>query len=502
MSLSSLHSVLAERGKYLLNMRRTKILTVIICLFVFISCGENEQKIADSRPNIILILADDLGITDINSFDPLGRTFYETPNIDQLGEQGMKFLQAYTNAANCAPTRAAMLSGQYYPNQPIYHVGRPGGGRTEPGEMISAENADELPLEKITDAEMLQQAGYATGFVGKWHTGEPPEYGPQQQGYDVNIGGSGHGNPGGWDGGFFEPNNNPEISDAEEGEYLTDYLTRKAVNYITDNREGPFYLNLSFYTPHWPLQAPDSLIEKYEQKEPDWGHHNTTYAAMIESMDTNIGKIMDTLEELGIADNTVVIFMSDNGGIGGYEYIEDRPESDNIIVSGVTDNRPYKGGKTTYYEGGIRTPLIVRWPGTIQQGTTSGEPVIGIDLYPTYLELAGIDQPENYQLDGVSLTPLFGDPDTSLNREALYWHFPGYPNSRWRTGPVSVIRSGSWKLLKFYETDHVELYNLEDDPGEENDLAEQMPGQRDQLKNQLETWLQETEAPLPSWPDE
>lgn len=476
--------------------------TVLLFLFYSGLMELDAQTTNHEKPNIIFILADDLGISDLNSFDPLERSFYETPNINKLAEEGMKFLQAYTNAANCAPTRAAMLSGQYYPNQPIYHVGRPGAGRVEPGEMISAENADELPVDKITDAEMLQQGGYSTAFVGKWHTGEPPEYGPQQQGYNVNIGGSGHGNPRGWDGGYFEPNNNPEINDAEEGEYLTDYLTRKAVEIIRKNHESPFYLNLSFYTPHWPLQAPENLVEKYEQKEPEGGHHNATYAAMIESMDTNVGKIMDALEELGIADNTVVIFMSDNGGIGGYEYIENRPASDNITVSGVTDNRPYKGGKTTYYEGGIRTPLIIRWPATIKSGTTTSEPVIGIDLYPTYLDLAGIEQPDNYQLDGLSLLPLFRNPDTDLNREALYWHFPGYPNSRWRTGPVSAIRSGSWKLLKFYATDHVELYNLRDDPGEQNNLVDQMPDQTDKLKQQLEGWLTEMNAPIPTWPEE
>lgn len=336
----------------------------ILCsMHLFLICSGlmelDAKATTHEKPNIIFILADDLGISDLNSFDPLGRSFYETPNIDKLANEGMTFLQAYTNAANCAPTRAALLSGQYFPSQPIYHVGRPGAGRVEPGEMISVENADELPHEKITDAEMLQQAGYSTAFVGKWHVGRPPDFGPEQQGYQVNVGGSGDGNPSGWDGGFLEPNNNPQINDAEEGEYLTDYLTRKAVEYITDNREGPFYLNLSFYTPHWPLQAPSHLVEKYNQKEPERGHHNAIYAAMIESMDTNVGRIMDTLEELGIAANTVVIFMSDNGGIGGYEYIEDRPESDNITVSGVTDNRPYKGGKTTYYEGGIRTPLIL-----------------------------------------------------------------------------------------------------------------------------------------------
>ncbi|MDX1638745.1 MAG: sulfatase [Balneolaceae bacterium] len=448
-----------------------------------------------------MILADDLGVADVNSFDPLDRTFYETPNLDRLAGEGMKFLAAYTNAANCSPTRAAMLSGQYYPNQPIYHVGRPGNGRTEPGEMISANNADELPLDKITDAEMLQKAGYSTALIGKWHVGNSPEFGPQQQGYEVNIGGSGAGNPSVWEGGYFEPNNNSEIDDAEEGEYLTNYLGRKAVEFITNNREGPFYLNLSFYTPHYPLQAPDHIVEKYRQKEPDRGHCNAEYAAMIESMDRNVGKIVDTLDELDIADNTVIFFMSDNGGIGGYEYIEDRPESDNILATGVTDNRPYKGGKTTYYEGGIRTPLIVRWPGVIEAGSSTSEPVIGIDLYPTYLELAGMEPPEDYKLDGLAFNPLFENPAVSLNREALYWHFPGYPNSRWRTGPVSAVRSGPWKLLKFYETDEVELYNVEDDPGEENDRSDERPEQRDRLHSHLEQWLQQTGAPMPSWPD-
>lgn len=475
--------------------------TILLSLFCSGLIEVTAQTTNQEKPNIIFILADDLGISDVNSFDLLERSFYETPNIDKLAKKGLRFMQAYTNAANCAPTRAAMISGQYFPNQPIYHVERPGAGRVEPGEMTSAENADELPLEKVTDAEMLQRAGYSTAFVGKWHVGSPPEYGPQQQGYEVNVGGSGHGNPGGWDGGYFEPNNNPQINDAKEREYLTDYLTRKAIDYITDNREGPFYLNLSFYTPHWPLQAPENVVEEYNQKAQDGGHHNATYAAMIESMDTNIGKILDTLEELEIADNTVVIFMSDNGGIGGYEYIEDRPESDNITVSGVTDNRPYKGRKTTYYEGGIRTPLIIYWPSNIEPGITTDEQVIGLDLYPTYLELAGLEEPEDYPLDGVSLTPLFENPGVSLDREALYWHFPGYPNSRWRTGPVSVIRSGPWKLLKFYETDHVELYNLQDDPGEQNNLTVQMPDQTIQLKEKLENWLTETNAPLPTWPD-
>ncbi len=446
-------------------------------------------------PNIIFIMADDLGYADINSFDPLERTFYETPNIDRLAQEGIKFLHAYSSAANCAPTRAALVTGQYFPNQPIYHVGTPGSGA-----MIPAENAHELPAEKFTSAEALKEAGYTTALIGKWHLGDPPTHGPQQQGYEVNIGGYGAGNPGVWEGGFFEPNNNPYIDDAEDGEYLTDYKTRKAIEFITENSEGPFYLNLSLYTPHWPLQAPGHVVEKYENKEPEGGHYNTTYAAMIEIMDKNVGKIVEAVDHLGIAEETMIIFYSDNGGIGGYDEIEGRPDSDAITVAGVTDNSPLRGGKAMFYEGGIRVPLAIRWPGTIPEGGISNEPVKSIDFYPTYLEAAGISKPKNHKLDGVSFLPVLKDPEYLLNRDVLYWHFPGYPNAAWRTTPVSVIRSENWKLMKFYETDSVELYNLIEDVSEKHNLSEKNPEVRNRLKQKLENWLEEVNAPLPRWP--
>lgn len=453
-----------------------------------ISSVAAQEKIPDKKPNIVFIMADDLGLTDINSFDPLKRTFYETPNIDRLAAEGMKFLNAYTNAANCSPTRAALVSGQYYPHQPIYHVGDSG-----PGAMIPAENAHALPTEKITEAKMLRQGGYHTALIGKWHVGDPPSYGPEQQGYDHNIGGYGAGNPGSWEGGYFKPNNNPHIADAREGEYLTDYLTRKAIAYIDDHRGGPFYLNLSYYTPHSPFQAPEELVEKYDRKEGDRGHSHATYAAMIETLDRNVGKILDALEKWDLTRNTVVIFYSDNGGRGGYGFLGHGEAN-------ITDNAPLKGGKGTFYEGGIRVPLIIRWPGVVAPGSTSREPVISVDFYPTYLELAGLDTPRNYPLDGLSLVPLLEDPEASLKRDHLYWHFPGYPNNAWRTTPVSVIRSGPWKLLKFYETSDLQLYNLQEDIGEEHDLADSRPQQRDKLKRQLEEWLEKTEAPLPQWP--
>lgn len=451
--------------------------------FVFNSLEAFSQT--NDKPNIIFVMADDLGWADINTFDPLQRSYYETPNIDKLAEQGMKFNQAYSNAANCAPTRAALMSGQYYPHQPIYHVGNPSQGK-----MIPAPNAHSLPLEKITIAETLKQAGYKTGFIGKWHIGDPPSAGPEQQGFDINIGGYNAGNPGSWEGGYFEPNNNLYIQDAKENEYLTDYLTRKSIEFIDDNQKDPFYLQLSYYTPHSPHQAPEQLVQKYKRKKGSAGHNHPAYAAMIESLDQGVGQLMKKLEELQIAENTILIFYSDNGGEGGYGFLG---REDN----NVTDNSPLKGGKTTYYEGGIRVPLIIRWPQVIKPGTQSENPVISIDFYPTFLEAAGINKAADYILDGLSLLPLFENPDTILDRESLYWHFPGYPNVAWRTGPVSVLRNGSWKLMKFYETNQIELYNLDQDISEQNNLATKRPEIRYKLQNQLEKWLEQNDAPMP-----
>ena len=451
----------------------------------------NTHKAQAEKPNIVFILADDLGWTDVNSFDPMGRTYYETPNLDRLARQGLSFTQAYANAANCAPTRAALMSGQYYPNQPIYHVREP-----RQGKLIPAPNADALPLEKITIAEALKQDGYRTGFIGKWHIGAPPQTGPQQQGFEINIGGFQAGFPH-WEGGYFQPNNNRYIDDAFEGEHLTDYLSRKAVQFIKDHRDrkDPFYLQLSYYTPHYPYQAPAVLVEKYKQKQSDRGHNHPTYAAMIELMDNGVGMLMQTLKELGMEENTIFVFYSDNGGRGGYEYLSGAEEYDESHI--VTDMSPLKGGKTTYYEGGIRVPLIVRWPAVTAPGTKSEEPVFTIDFYPTLLEAAGIDPTDDYKLDGLSLLPIWKDSDAPLQRENIYWHFPGYPHNIYRTGPVSAIRSGPWKLLKFYETSHVELYNLDEDIGEQYDLAHQRPEVRDRLRNELEGWLDKNNSPLP-----
>ena len=452
-----------------------------------------EKSSLKRQPNILFILVDDLGWADVNCFDPLNRGYYETPNIDRLAQEGMKFTQAYSNAANCTPSRAAIMSGQQYPHQPIYNVGK----HPRPGlkkDLVSAYNADALPLQKVTLAEALRAGGYKTGFIGKWGIGASSNR-PEQQGFDINIGGYIAHNPGEWEGGYFEPNNNPYINDAYQGEYLTDYLTRKAQEFIETNRNGPFYLQLSYYTVHSPLQAKEKLLQKYKKKKGTGKHDNPAYAAMIESLDQNVGKLMNTLKSLDIAQNTIVIFFSDNGGVGGYGYLG---HPDNYI----TDNSPLKGGKTTYYEGGIRVPMIVRWPKVIQQGTRCNEAVIGVDFYPTLLKAAGIDQPENYKLDGQSILPLFKNPLSKLDKRALYWHFPGYPNNVWRTSPVSVIQYGNWKLIKFYEdfykSGEVQLYNLDTDMSEKHDISTSEPEIAHKLLTKLEIWLEESNAPMPS----
>ena len=446
-----------------------------------------------ARPNIVFVLVDDLGWTDVNPYAPHPDQYYETPHITQLAGQGVTFTNAYTNSANCAPSRAALLSGQAYPNNPVYTVGSGARGKDKYRDLVPPENEETLPAAKVTFAERLQDAGYTTGFMGKWHLGEPPEAGPKQQGYDVNIGGYSTGRPS-WSGAYFQPGNNPYIDDARDGEYLTDFYTRKAVEFLENHHGGkPFYLQLSYYSVHSPLQAPDARTGPFQHKMPVGGHTNATYAAMIASVDRGVGRIMETLDRLGVQEETLVVFYSDNGGVDG----------ETVDHWSATDNAPLRMGKGSFYEGGIRVPLIVRWPEGTPAGVTVDEPVIGTDLYPTLLDAANVSQASDYALDGESLLPLLREPRTAaLSRKHLYWHFPGYlggniQKGTWRTTPVSVIRSGKWKLLKFYEGNRLELYNLEHDVGENHNLADEKPTVRRRLHEQLRHWLTKHDAPMP-----
>jgi arylsulfatase A-like enzyme len=449
--------------------------------------GCNNDTQPQQKPNIVFIMIDDLGWTDTGY---MGSSYYETPNIDLLAQEGMIFTNAYSNAANCAPTRASLLSGQYSPRHGVFTVARPDRGEAEDRRLIPTENSRKISLDKITIAEALQSAGYTSASIGKWNVGNSPE----EQGFDVGLdrGDFGYG----WE--HFN----------EDGEYLADKLTDVAVDFITEHQDTSFFLYLNHHAVHTPIEAKQELIAKYQKKEAEGCHSNPEYAAMVESVDQSVGKINRTLEDLGISENTILIFYSDNGGHGTY-----------------TCQRPLRGGKGMYYEGGIRVPMFAYWPGQIDAGSTTEEPVISTDFYPTFLDIAGTNSPDDYQLDGKSLLPLFeGNP--SDDQDALYWHFPAYLESYeglqsdsrdtvFRTRPVSVIREGDWKLLMFHEewvldggrenldsNNAVELYNLKNDLSESNNLATSEPEKRDELLNQLIDWQQAISAPVPNQPND
>ncbi|MBK3519736.1 sulfatase [Carboxylicivirga marina] len=456
-------------------------------LFLLIGCahsfGKQKQE-AKQPPNILFILIDDLGWKDVGY---MGSCFYETPHIDQLANDGVVFTNAYAPAANCAPSRACIMSGQYPSRHGIYTVGSSERGRAEDRKLIPIPNTTTLADSIITLAETLQKAGYQTAHIGKWHLGDDP----CQQGFNLNIAGSHEGHPKS----YFSPYKNPKLEDGPEGEYLTDRLTSEAIHFLKENaphKTGrPFFLYLPYFTVHTPLQGKEASIEKYRHKEDCEGQNHAVYAAMVESADQNVGRLMEALTEFGIRENTLVIFFSDNGGISKF-----------------SSQNPLRAGKGSYYEGGIREPLIVSWPAQFPGGKTIDVPVSGIDFYPTLMEAAGISQDVKPILDGESLLPLVKD-GKKLERKALYWHFPIYlqaydpqkDQSRdplFRTRPGSAMRLGKWKLHEYFENGALELYNLNEDLGETDNLAEKYPRKTKQLHSLLKQWREETKAPVPS----
>ncbi len=442
-----------------------------------------------ARPNIIFIVADDLGWADLSSY---GSQYYETPNIDSLAAAGMKFTSAYA-CPNCAPTRAALMSGQYAPRTGIYTVGSGARGLEKFRKMIPVPNRTELALSVVTVAEVLHAAGYRTASMGKWHLGGG-KYLPTNQGFDINIGGNERGAPG--RGGYFSPYNNPNLIDGPPGEYLTDRLTEEAVRFIKANRDRPFFLYLPHYAVHTPLSAKPDLVAKWKRKPPVGGQSNPVYAAMIDSLDQGVGRILQTLDEVGLADRTVVIFYSDNGGVGGYHRA-------GVEANEITDNAPLRGGKGMLYEGGIRVPLIVRYPGVTKPGSVSDVPVINVDFYPTLAEIAGAKLDPDQVLDGTSFLPVLASGGRArAARPPLYWHFPGYLQGKadvgaWRTTPAGAIRMGDYKLIEFFETGTIELYNLRADISEQNNLATKMPDKARELHERLVAWRKATHAPMP-----
>jgi arylsulfatase A-like enzyme len=468
-------------------LRRLALLSGIVLTLALSHYARAADAPGARKPNIVYIMADDLGWTDVACY---GSKYYETPNIDKLATQGTRFTDGYTCGPNCQPTRAALMSGQYEPRTGVYTVGSIDRFDWQSRPLRPVDNVTSLPLEKITIAQSMKKAGYATGMFGKWHLGPlNGEYHPGKRGFDEAIEASGE---------HFDFKPTPAV-DYPKGQYLADFLTEHAIDFIKKHKAEPFFLYLPHFGVHAPHQAKPELIAKFKDKKPVGGHHDPTYAAMIYSVDESVGRIMATLDELGLADNTLLVFTSDNGGIGSYEAAGIQK------TNGITDNSPLKGGKGTLYEGGVRVPFIFRWPSKIEAGAQSHQPIVTVDIYPTLLELAHGKPPENYPLDGVSLVSCLTEKKP-LERDAIYWHFPGYlgaGGTEYRTKPVGAIRSGDYKLLEFFEDGRLELYNLKEDVGQKNNLADKQPEKAKELHEKLAAWQKATDAkmPTPNTPD-
>lgn len=460
-------------------MRTARILLAGVLSLVppFLFAADEEKQ---ARPNIVFIMADDLGYTDVACF---GSKYYETPNIDLLATQGMRLL-SHHHCQNCTPTRAALMSGQYPARTGVYTVGNIDRFDWKSRPLRPVDNVENLPLDRATIAQQLKQAGYATGIFGKWHIGQNGPYHPARRGFDEAIVSMGA---------HFEFVTSPK-TDYPQGQYLADFLTDRGVDFIRRHKDHPFFLYLPHFGVHAPHDAKPDLVEKFKRKPGVDGHSDPTYAAMIASVDESVGRVMQVLDELKLADNTVLIFTSDNGGVGGYS------REGLKRAGGITDNAPLRSGKGSLYEGGTREPFIVRWPGVTKPGSVCDVPTIHVDLYPTFLELAAASKPPQV-LDGESLVPLFRDPSTSLKRDAIFQHFPGYLGAgkdSWRTTPVSLIQIGDWKLMEFLEDGRLELYNLRNDIGETRNLAREMPEKTRDLHARLLAWRADIKAPMPT----
>lgn len=449
---------------------------------------------APARPNIVFFLVDDLGQRDLACY---GSTFYETPHLDRLAKQGARFTDAYAACPVCSPTRAAVQTGRWPQRTGITdYIGAP----LKPElwkrntRLLPAAYNDRLAHEEVTLAEMLKAAGYATFFAGKWHLG-PEGWWPENQGYEHNLGGVDRGGPYGR-GKYFVPYDNPRLPDGPPGEHLPDRLATETVKFIESNKDRPFFAFFSFYSVHTPLQSRPDLEKKYEQKrsrlglQPAWGKEDTrevrlvqehaVYGGMVAAMDQAVGKVLTRLDELGLADNTLVIFTSDNGGLSTSE-------------GSPTSNLPFRGGKGWLYEGGIREPLIVRWPAVVKAGQEIRTPVCSPDFFATALEVAG-GKAGSQTLDGASLLPVF--QGAALPERALCWHYPHYGNQG--GAPGAAIRQGDWKLIEWYEDGKKELFNLAADPGEQKDLSAENGAKVAELAVKLEAWRKDVGAVMPA----
>ena len=448
---------------------------LMICMVPLMGAGVEPAR----SPNLVFIMADDLGWTDLGCF---GSHYYETPHIDRLARQGVRFTNHH-HCQNCTPTRAALMSGQHGARTGVYTVGGIDRFDWSMRPLRPVENVTALPLDLDTVADQLQKAGYATGIFGKWHIGEKGPHHPARRGFDEAIVTMGK---------HFNFTTNPDVV-VPQGVYLADFLTDKAVDFIARHKDHPFFLYLPHFGVHSPYQAKPKLIERFADKPGVGGHANPTYAAMIASVDDSVGRVMQALDAASIADNTVLVFTSDNGGVGGYVREGLKKAGD------ITDNAPLRSGKGSLYEGGIRVPLIIRWPGIAPAATSCDVPTMHVDVFPTFAELAAAPAPRQ-MLDGESLVPLVRDPGGTLRRDAIFQHFPGYLGSGkniWRTTPVSIVQSGDWKLMEFLEDGRLELYHLREDLGEATNLASSRAEKAAEMQARLAAWRDEVRALMP-----
>ncbi len=465
--------------------------------FLLILGLANPAALFARKPNVLFFLVDDLGVMDIGAYNP--DTFYETPNIDRLAATGMRFTQGYAANPVCSPTRYSIMTGRH-PSRPDctnFFSGKRG------GRFASAPLYDQMDLSEVTIAEELKKGGYTTFFAGKWHLGPTEEFWPENQGFDVNKGGHNKGGPYG-PGKYFSPYGNPRLSDGPKGEHLPTRLANETIDFMKANKDKPFFAYLAFYSVHTPLMAPKELVEKYRKKAERLGlngkkefapeeqvfpnakqerevrilQKHAVYAGMMESMDNQVGRVLNALKELGIENDTAVCFMSDNGGLSTSE-------------GSPTSNLPLRGGKGWVYEGGIREPYIIRWPGQTQPGSTSDFPVVSMDFYPTILEMAGLKLKPRQHLDGVSLASILKG-GKAPERDALFWHYPHYSNQG--GFPGGAVRMGNWKLVERYEDGRIHLYDLSSDVGEKNDLAAKRPDLVEKMRERLHAFYSDVDA--------
>ncbi|MDA7640099.1 sulfatase [Opitutaceae bacterium] len=452
-----------------------------LCLLLFSFTIVHFSSFADKPLNVVFFLIDDLGWKDIGAS---GSNYYKTPHIDQLAKEGMRFTNGYAACNVCSPTRAAIMAGKY-PARLLLTQWLPSGRwDAKKNKLQEARYLSNLPLEEFTVAEALREGGYKTAFMGKWHLGPLPYYYPEHQGFDINVAGRDYGAPGSYwypfEGSWRIPTTDLKVFkespiEGKEGDYLTDRLMEEGDKFIRENSEKPFFLMMSLYAVHSPLQGKPEKVARYEKVPKEQRQGDPRYAAMVETVDDGVGRLMTALREMEIEESTLVIFTSDNGG-----------------MSKATDNSPLRANKGSNYEGGLRVPVIVKWPGVTEPGSISDEPVISTDFYPTILGATGLPKRPLQHVDGVDLSSVLKGR-SRIDRPSLFWHYPHY-NQHPENFPATVIRKGHWKLIEILDTGELELYNLALDVGEQNNLADAHSGLTQSLLAEMRAWREEVNA--------